>query len=51
MKTLKADTTILVTGWFRKRFWLIVPFEGVYELPITTVKDLKNGKGEAKQNG
>lgn len=51
MKTLKADATIIVTGWFRKRYWIVIPLEGVYELPINTVKDQLAGKVKAwKQN-
>lgn len=51
MKTLKADPTIIVTGWFRKRYWIVIPFEGVFELPKTTVKDQLAGKTKAwKQN-
>lgn len=45
MKTIKADPTIIITGWFRKRYWVVVPDTAtVYELPVMSVKDQMKGK-------
>jgi len=48
MKTLKATETIIVTGWFRKRYWLLIPNLGVFELERISYKEqLKRGKQNA----
>lgn len=45
MKTIKAQATIIITGWFRKRYWVVDPGTAtVYELPVYTVKDVEKGK-------
>lgn len=44
MKTIKASETIIITGWFRKRYWHIVPGVGVFELEAISYKEqLKRG--------
>jgi hypothetical protein len=48
MKTIKANETILITGWFRKRYWHLVPGVGVFELERISYKEqLRRGKQNA----
>lgn len=47
MKTIKATPTIIITGWFRKRYWLLLPEDGVFEIPVNTIKDQIKGKTNA----
>jgi len=49
MRTIKATDTIVITGWFRKRYWHVIPGIGVYELPVQTDKETK-AKAKKEQN-
>ena len=47
MKTLKAEPTVIVKGFFRKRYYIILPSLsefGVYELPIYPAEVIKAEK-------
>ena len=57
MKYLKPEATIVVKGWFRKRYYVILPSLsefGVYELPIhdaeTVAKEKVKQNAQAKRN-
>lgn len=53
MKTLKAQPTVVVTGIFKKRYYLILPdlgSYGVFELPVYDFERLKKQQEEDSKN-